>query len=54
MADEARALADGLSTETNRQHMLQIAKNYDLLAEQAEREESRATSNPSASAPRSS
>ena len=42
MADEARALADGLTTETNRQHMLEIAKSYDLLAAQAQREADRA------------
>jgi len=39
MAEEARTLAEGLSTEVNRQHMLEVAKSYDLLAEQAAREQ---------------
>jgi hypothetical protein len=39
----ARALADGLSTEANRLQMMEIAKSYDLLAEQAEREKRRTT-----------
>jgi hypothetical protein len=54
MADEARALADGLATEVNRQQMLEVAKSYDVLAEQAEREEGRAGRRPPASAARSS
>ena len=38
MADEARAMADGLRTETNRQRMLALAADYECLAEQARRE----------------
>jgi hypothetical protein len=38
MAEEARAMADGLATEANRQQMLQIAEDYERLAKQAQRE----------------
>jgi hypothetical protein len=38
LAEEARTMADALTTEVNRQQMLNIAKSYDMLAEQAERE----------------
>ena len=41
LAEEARAIAAGLTTEENRQQMLTIAENYDRLAEQAEREQQR-------------
>jgi predicted P-loop ATPase/GTPase len=41
MAEEARTMADGLTAETNRQHMFAIAESYDRLAEQAEREQKR-------------
>jgi hypothetical protein len=40
-AAEARTVAEGLSTATNRQYMLEVAKSYDRLAEQAQREEDR-------------
>lgn len=43
MAAKARAMADGLITEANRERMLEIAENYDRLAEQAEREQERAS-----------
>ena len=47
MADEARALADSLSTDVNRHQLMEIAKSYDVLAEQAAREEERrATTHP--------
>ena len=41
LAEEARTMADALFTEANRQQMLDIAKSYDVLAEQAEREQER-------------
>ena len=41
MAEEARTLADGLSTEANRQQMMEVAESYERLAEQAEREQGR-------------
>jgi hypothetical protein len=37
LAEEARTMADALTTEANREQMLAIAKSYDFLAEQAER-----------------
>ena len=39
LADSARKMAEGLATEANRQQLLEIAANYDRLAEQAEREQ---------------
>lgn len=47
LAEEARTLADGLTTEANRRHMLEVAKSYDILAEQAAREESGPAGGPS-------
>jgi hypothetical protein len=38
-ADEARAVADGLTTEANRQQMLEVANCYERLGEQARREQ---------------
>ena len=48
LAKEARVMADGLATEENRRQMLQIAENYERLAEQAEHEQDRATGRMSA------
>jgi hypothetical protein len=48
MAEEARALAEGLATEANRQQMLTVAANYDDLAGQAEREQTPAENDPAA------
>ena len=49
MAEEARTMADGLTTEENRRQMLQIAENYERLAEQAQREQDRAEGRSTAS-----
>jgi len=38
-ADEARAVAEGLTTEANRQQMLEVAESYERLGEQARREQ---------------
>ena len=34
MAREARSIADGLATETNRRQMLAVAANYERLADE--------------------
>ena len=39
MAAEARKLAEGLATDANRQQLIDVAKNYERLAEEAEREQ---------------
>jgi hypothetical protein len=38
MAREARNVANGLATDTNRKQMLAVAENYERLAEEAEEE----------------
>jgi hypothetical protein len=38
-AREARMIADGLATEANREQLLDVAGNYERLAEEAEQED---------------
>jgi hypothetical protein len=50
-ADEARAMADGLTTEANRARVLSIAENYERLADETQMEQERRGA-PGAAAPR--
>ena len=38
-AEEARCIAEQMSTDSSRTSMLRVADNYDLLARQAEHDE---------------
>jgi DNA-binding ferritin-like protein len=50
-AEEARKLADEMNDETSRQMMLQIAEDYERLAERAAQRDASAQIKPKPSAP---